>query len=299
MIGPQRSEVEAVAAALQQRSPGRRVIVGAGPDTADRVIAVAGGTDGDAVIVRAVRDAMGGCVLYTGEETDLAAEPGVTVVRWGSAVSAAPDLDRLASAVDAVTVDLPRWVSDARRSDADRIDRVRIAVRLSAEKHATDLLGAPAGYTPVGYGDPATATGRTRLDTLFRARLRCTVLEQGVEWPHLPDHVEPEEVPEPAGEDADRHRALLLVAASVGAGLAAAVGVSRAAGPAVGLVAGVVVAALLALVRWRMLAGARRERARVRGVARLRREWTAVVTEVVARLRIPPVVDALTAEVGR
>jgi hypothetical protein len=59
---------------------------------------------------------------------------------------------------------------------------------------------------------------------------------------------------------------------------------------------GVVVAAALALVRRRMLAGARRERDRAAGAAQLRRQWGAVATEVVSRLRVPAVADAVVAE---
>lgn len=306
VIGPHREEVEAVAGALRDRVPAYRIVVDAGPDVADGVIAVAGSvssTDGpDAAIVRAVRDAMGGCILYTGDAGDLADEPGVTVVTWG-AVTGRTDLGHLADVVASRWIDVPRWLSDIRRADADRIDRVRVAVRLTAEKHAGDLLepgaGVHAGACP---GDAAEAAGRARLDALFRARLRCTVLEHGVEWPHLPEPVEPAglggERRDPA-DPARRQRALLLVAASLGAGFAAAVGVGRLAGPSAGIVAGLVVAVLLALVRHRMLAGARREQERARGAARLRREWAAVATEVVSRLRIPSVAESVLIEVAR
>jgi hypothetical protein len=45
-----------------------------------------------------------------------------------------------------------------------------------------------------------------------------------------------------------------------------------------------------------MLAGARRERDRAAGAAQLRRQWGAVATEVVSRLRVPAVADAVVAE---
>lgn len=290
VIGPERDKVAAVAAALQERVPGRRFVAGAGPDTAGGVIAVtAGEEDEDAAIVRAVRDAMGGCVVYTGGElTALSAEPGVTVVPWDGDAADRRNIDRLAAAVTDRWIDVPRWVSDARRADADRIDRVRVAVRLTAERHASDLL------EPGGQADAATSDGRGLLDALFRARLRCTVLEHGVEWPHLP------ESPTPAGASpvpgGDRQRELLVLVASCGAGLAAAVAVGRLAGPLIGVFVGVIVAVTLALVRRRMLAGTRRERDRAAGAAQLRRQWGAVATEVVSRLRVPTVADAVVAE---
>ncbi|WP_312809971.1 hypothetical protein [Corynebacterium variabile] len=154
VIGPERDKVAAVAATLQERVPGRRFVVGAGPDTAGGVIAVTAGKDSkdskDTAIVRAVRDAMGGCVVYTGGElTALSAEPGVTVVPWDGDAADRRNIDRLAAAVTDRWIDVPRWVSDARRADADRIDRVRVAVRLTAERHASDLL-EPGGQADVG-----------------------------------------------------------------------------------------------------------------------------------------------------
>ncbi|WP_297009322.1 hypothetical protein [uncultured Corynebacterium sp.] len=340
VIGPHREEVAAVAAALQERVPGRRFVIGAGPDTAGGVIAVVAGTPrgeervgetgvpgepgesgepgedgtdggdggrdggdggGDAAIVRAVRDAMGGCILYTGGAPT--PEPGVTVVRWGRASTDRVSLDRLVDVVVDHWIDVPRWVSDARRADVDRVDRVRVAVRLTAERHAADLLEHPGGVVA---GDAATAAGRSRLDALFRARLRCTVLEHGVEWPHLstgptsggasaataPSPV----LPLPLSSGGDRQRELLVLMASCGAGLAAAVAAGRLAGPVVGVLVGLVVAVTLALVRRRMLTGARRERDRAAGAAHLRRRWGAVATEVVSRLRVPTVADAIVVE---
>lgn len=329
VIGPDREAATAVATALGHRLPGRTFVVGAGPAEATGVIAVTGagaagpsGRSGppdppgqtgappavrDATVVRAVRDSTGGCVLYTGSGgTDGAAgppdltadEPGVTVVRWtGDDPTSPGNLDGLVDAVRSLWVDVPRWLSDVRRADADRIDRVRVAVRLAAERDAADLLDPGT----VDVTDPA---GRRHLTNLFRARLRCTVLEQGVEWPHVPgpdgpDATHAADATDGAGagrDDGDRQRVLLLVVASLGAGLAVALGAGRLAGPVVGALAGLVVAGALGLVRWRTLATARRARDRARWTARLRREWSAVATEVVARLRVPTVADALLDE---
>ena len=170
----------------------------------------------------------------------------------------------------------------------DLMEAIRTAGILDPAEVGTVVL------EPGGQADAATSDGRVRLDALFRARLRCTVLEHGVEWPHLP------ESPTPAGASpvpgGDRQRELLVLVASCGAGLAAAVAVGRLAGPLIGVLVGVIVAVTLALVRRRMLAGARRERDRAAGAAQLRRQWGAVATEVVSRLRVPTVADAVVAE---
>lgn len=297
VIGPEKAQAEAVAAALRERVPGRRFVVGAGPDAAAGVIAVTGGGGGvqrpeDARIVRAVRDAMGGCVLYTGDAGVLADEPGVTVVRWDARQSDSRDLTRLADVVAQLWTDVPRWISDARRADADRIDRVRVVVRLAAERFADELLDPASGQ------DSSTTGGRARLDALFRARLRCAVLEQGVEWPRLPD---PEEVPAVAvgtPDTIDNGRILVAVATSLGAGIAAAVGATTLLGVMPGVLTGVLVGLLLTGVRWRMISGVRRQQSAARGALQLRRGWSAVATEVVARIRIPSVAEAVSREAG-
>lgn len=316
VIGPDTEQVKEVVSGLRVRLPGHRILVGVGPDVADGVIAVASTDSENAEILRAVRNAMGGCVFYTAGTEDNAGdssgavgsevhtEPGITVVRWQSGASFTVDLDRLAQVIEQLWIDIPRWVSDARRVDADRIDRVRVAIRLTAEKYAAELVGPEA----------ATPSGRVELSALYRARLRCLVLEHGAEWPHLAEMPElVAEAVELAGlagmRDAvadtraleqdreNRMRIALVVAMSLGGGVAVAVALSRLVGPLGGVVCGCVVSGVLAVIRWRMFAEARRAQSMERGVAILRRQWSAEVTEVVARLRIPSVAEAIVQEV--
>ncbi|MGP9724476.1 hypothetical protein ACT3SZ_10740 [Corynebacterium sp. AOP40-9SA-29] len=306
VIGPDARVVEQVTAgvrALDARTGGstrRRYVAGAGPGEADGVVAVvspdgsggAGGAGGaDLEVLRAVRDAMGVVVLYAPASAHaLTDEAGVVHCTWEGDSAAAPgQLAGLSSVLDTMWVDSARWESDARRADAERLDRVRIAVRLAADRAATALLdgqdGSAAGFTA------------GELDARFRARLSVAVLEQGVDMPHLA----PAETPQDAGASGAAGASgtsgmsgmsgrLVTAAAALGAGLAAAAGVLRLTDSLLAaLAAGVVVAGATAGARWWAGRAARREREAARLAAALRRHWAATVTDVVARLVVPPV----------
>lgn len=301
VIGPDRGQVDTLIPALRARVPGYRFIAGAGPDAADGVLAVVPGTESAGEIVGAVRDAMGGCVLYTGGGP--VREPGVTVVGWTEDPADPADLDRLSAVLRELWVDVPRWIADARRADADRGERVRVAVRLRAEQIASELLDPVPGQF---------MSGRETLDALFLARLRCVVLGHGVEWPHVRlagdgEDRDPHDEDAPptgargrdGGADIPRSTSTMMLVAAVGAGLAAGAAVARMVGPVPGVLVGAVVAVGTAAVRWRMLAGARRSREAARGAARLRRRWAVTVTDVVSRLRVPSVADAVAREAVR
>ncbi|MGO1950297.1 MAG: hypothetical protein ACTH1D_11735 [Mycobacteriaceae bacterium] len=294
VVGPDAAVVEQVASGLRGGGQGgpHRFVAGAGPGEADGVVAVVAGDGGgeDAGVVRAVRDAMGVCVLYTGG-SPVIDEPGVVVCRWSGTVGSG--IDALRDTLQGMWVDVGRWTSDARRADADRLDRVRIAVRLAAERIATELLGgSPGSGVEVGPGDAAV------LDAGFRARISVAVLEQGVEMPHLPvadvsaiDPAGQSPAPSPAG---GRQAGAVTAMASVGAGLAVTAAVARMAGsPVLGAAVGVPVAAGTFAARWWTQRSARRTQDASRRAAALRRHWAATVTEVVARLDVPAVADTL------
>jgi hypothetical protein len=303
VIGPDARAVEQVTAGVGTATArrGRRFAAGAGPGEADGVVAVVTSSEvtaEDREVVRAVRDAMGVVVVYMPESPDdpdgpagggVPAEPGVVHCAWGDdGYAGQRSLAGLAEVVDGMWVDRERWAADARRADADRLDRVRIAVRLAAERIATELLGTG------GTGGAAGTAGAEELERVFRARLTVAVLEQGVEMPHLA-------APEGAGEEEDTSVAsggtvphLVTVAAALGAGGAAAAGVVRLTGSlAAGVVAGVLVMTATAVVRWWAGRAARREQAAARRAASLRRRWAATVTDVVARIAVPPVAEQL------
>lgn len=329
VIGPDEAAARQVAAALGEvAGAGRhRIVVGAGPGSVAQrpgssfgVVAVVPSpcTGEDARVVRAVVASVGGCVLYAesgggggdaaagaggadgAELGALAAEPGVVTVRWRS--DAATDhaaLTELAGVLDGMWVDVPRWIGDARRADADRADRVRIAVRLAAEETAAGLLDG------LRSGKGGTTV---ELDAAFRARLTVAVLEQGVEMPHLAD---PAGTADPAGAadptdsaglmrptGPDRSALVLSAVAAGGAALAAGVAVGRFAGGAAGTVVGFIVAAVVLLVRWRTVVAASRARGREAAASELRRRWTATVTDVVARMQVPSVATAVAEETG-
>ena len=345
VIGPDEATARDVAAALQGSGGGsggglggalrHRIVVGAGPDPVSPqpgrsvgVVAVvpAPCTAADARVVRAVVASVGGCVLYAESGGDdpaelaaLVAEPGVVTVRWhrDAATGAATDraaLAELRTVLDGMWVDVPRWLADARRADADRADRVRITVRLAAEDIATDLLDGArrdGGDGRSGAVDTVDTVDTAALDAAFRSRLTVAVLEQGVEMPHL---TAPEDTPDTAEDREstaatattdpavttrpDRSALALSALAAGGAALAAGAAAGRVAGAAVGTVVALAVAALVLVIRWRTLVAASRTRGREAALVALRRRWTTTVTDVVARLQVPSVAVSVAEETG-
>lgn len=296
VIGPDARAVEQVTAGLKgvpvaADAPARRFVAGAGPGEADGVVAVVtGGSQDDAGVIRAVRDAMGVCLVFAGRETsldELADEPGIVVCRWDGDAAGSPSpasVAGLRSVVDGMWVDRDRWLADARRADADRADRVRIAVRLAAERIATDILGAE---------EKGAGADSAVMDAEFRARLTVAVLEQGVEMPHLPEPHDGSsviDVPPASGGGSG----LLSVAASVGAGVAVLLATLRLAeSPALAVAAGLAAVAVTAAVRWWAGSSARRDRDRAAVAAAMRRHWAATVTDVIGRLSVRPVAASL------
>lgn len=343
VIGPDGRLVENVVDGL--RPTRHRVVAGAGPAQADGVVAVvdtgtvgAGGTDGadyaegadgandatdavDAGVVRAVRDAMGVCVLYINGDAvsdatiaatdiaEVAAEPGVIVCGWSGedGPAAAASLAALRDTVDGLWVDLARWSADARRADADRLDRVRIAVRLAAERLANELLVDAANGPHRGLSRPDDAD---ELDQQFRSRLAVAVLEQGVEMPNLGMSGRDigsggrRESGDTGAVDTPQHQATtaataVTAATALGAGAAAAAAVTRLTGSVVlAAVVALPVSAATFLARWWSQRSNRRTQAASRQAADLRRHWAATVTDVVSRIQIPPVADSLAETVS-
>lgn len=219
-------------------------------------------------------------------EGDSAADPGQLV--------------GLSGVLDGMWVDVDRWEADARRADAERLDRVRIAVRLAADRAATVLLD---GFD--GRDGSAAGVSAGELDARFRARLTVTVLEQGVDMPHLAPAEPPQDagpsggsgMPGTSGASGVPGR-LVTAAAALGAGLAAAAGVLRLTDSLLaGVAAGALVAGATAGARWWAGRAARREREAARLAATLRRHWAATVTDVVARLVVPPVAGKVKGQV--
>lgn len=304
VIGPDARAVEQVTAGVRTAAgrPGRRFTAGAGPGEADGVVAVVTSavvTADDMEVVRAVRDTMGVVVVYTQDGVDVADEAGVVHCTWGADGHAGRrSLVGLADVIDGMWVDMDRWEADARRADADRLDRVRIAVRLAADRIATELLDQDAPGIG-GAGEVGEVGEADELDRLFRARLSVAVLEQGVEMPHLApvgsrDVEEASTVPVADTQPRATVSRLVTGAAAVGAGLAAVAGVLRVTDSVlVAALAGVVVMAMTATVRWWVGRVARREQAAARLTATLRRRWAATVTDVVARIAVPTVAGRL------
>lgn len=291
VIGPDARVVAECAAALRARvestaEAGERleVIEGAGPERHPDIVVAAVGrsTQQDREVARAVAQAMGVVLLWPfgsdAPSSEWADTPGWV---WCDTV------EEVCEWIRTLGVDLKEWEMQARRADAERVDRVRIATRLSATRIAQEVLDG-AGDTNGRAGGAGGAAGFAHRHAVFMARLRLAVLEQGVLFPALPE-AQAEAPARPAVEMGSR--ASLVLAAA--AGLAAGLGLGTMVGRLFGVIAGILVGVFVTLV----VVGARlvmqrsaalRVRVAKEGVA-LRTHWATVVTEVVARLEVPPV----------
>lgn len=273
IIGPDGQRVRAVADQLEQlarsvASPSREfhVLVGGGPETRpDCVLAVAEQpTAEDLRVIKAVIGAMGVVVLFT--DAHRAAWPDIPGALRVSSVGEAAEVIR------SLRVDMKRWFADAHRADAERLDRVRISVRLAGGRLAKECAQ---------HDDVAAA------HATFVAGLRHAVVCHGVHFPSVALDA-PDVTPEWASPVSRLETWLPLVGAlgavAMGAGIGRAVG-----NVAIGLALGVLVAVALVVLRLRLQ---KEHAARLRSgevQQALQQHWAELVTQVVARLQIPRV----------
>lgn len=314
VIGPDARAVAECAAQLRTRvedkanssTAGERfeVVEGAGPEQhPDIVVAAVGHASAeDREVARAVAQAMGVVLLWPfgsdAPSSEWASTPGWV---W------CEDVDEVCGWIRALGVDLNEWEVQARRADAERLDRVRIATRLSATRIAQEVLedtdtadrargasgprrvrGARGAWGVWGASAARDADRFEYLHAVFMARLRLAVLEQGVVFPALPE-VQEEAPARPAVAVGSRASVVLAAAAGLAAGLGLGTMVGRLSGPVVGVIVGVVVTLAVVGARLVMLRSEALKAHAAKEDAVLRQHWAAVVTEVVARLAIPPV----------
>lgn len=150
VIGPGSRRTARLAEKLGAAVPaGVRVVEGAGPENRPDVVVAAVGepTGADIDVVRAVAQAMGVVVLFFDAPTaPWPAFPGQVQCH---------SVEDVCAWVERLCVNMAEWKSDAFRADAERADRVRIAVRLAAGRISRDLVGEVAR-------DGDTRGGRTR-----------------------------------------------------------------------------------------------------------------------------------------
>ncbi|SUY84193.1 Uncharacterised protein [Corynebacterium jeikeium] len=296
VIGPNARAVAECAAQLRTRveakastsTAGERfeVVEGAGPEQRpDIVVAVVGHASAeDREVARAVAQAMGVVLLWPFGSDAPSSEWGHTP-GWVWC----EDVDEVCGWIRALGVDVNEWEVQARRADAERLDRVRIATRLSATRIAQEVLeDASAGDGVRGARDISGADGFEYLHAAFMARLRLAVLEQGVVFPALPQ-VQEEAPARPAAVMGSRASVVLVAAAGLAAGLGLGTMVGRFLGPLAGVIVGVLVTLAVVGARLVMLRSDALRARTAKEDAALRQHWSAVVTEVVARLEIPPV----------
>lgn len=308
VIGPDAHAVAECAAQLRTRMESRassstagerfEVVEGAGPEQHPDVVVAAVGhaTAEDREVARAVAQAMGVVLLWPfgsdAPSSEWARTPGWV---W------CEDVDEVCGWIRALGVDVNEWEGQARRADAERLDRVRIATRLSATRIAQEVLedvgaadqarGTIGGRGAGGARGVRGARGADRFEYLhaaFMARLRLAVLEQGVVFPALPEAQE-EAPARPAMAVGSRASVVLAAAAGLAAGLGLGTMVGRLSGAVAGVIVGVVVALAVVGARLVMLRSEALKARAAKEDAALRQHWATVVTEVVARLEIPPV----------
>ncbi|RAV34326.1 hypothetical protein CWC39_03780, partial [Corynebacterium heidelbergense] len=144
MIGPDAHLVENIAARLVRC----RALAGGGPkDRPDGVVAVAPGWEESAgEIVSAAAGNQGGVLVYTPGEWP--AGPGVHVCPVERDFLDEGDLEQLQGWVDELWVDRVAWQAGAARADVERAERVKIWVRLQAQRVASQIIGTPQLNTP-------------------------------------------------------------------------------------------------------------------------------------------------------
>lgn len=319
IIGPDSARVTACAEKLRELvRPGTTVIVGAGPEARpDVVVAVVGDpTAEDVDIAQAVSESVGFVVLIV----DATPRPWPHYPGWHSVESVAD----AATLVNRACVDLTAWAGDAQRADAERLERVRMAIRLASHRISAELLGEVLGESP---GEQAKARDRKggaglsagsasgagvseseaeQLHQRFVQRLRVAVAEQGVCFPRVdtaspalsaavvsstaptPSHSSPRPTRERISGWALAAAGGLAGAAGVGALTYRISGSSLAAIAAALLVWCALVGVRLWLVRSRHRAAQRRANAQ-----RLREVWIALVADVISRLHIPRIADTI------
>ena len=118
-------------------------------------------------------------------------------------------VEEVAKVIRSLRVDMKRWFADAHRADAERLDRVRISVRLAGGRLSKEC----AQFEDV---DAAHAT--------FVAGLRHAVVRHGVRFPSVP--LAPPEPPRGSGEAMSRLETWLPLVGALGA-VAMGAGIGR------------------------------------------------------------------------
>lgn len=272
VIGPDQRAAQTVASQLARC----RAIVGAGPqDNPDGVVAVVSAwTEADQKVVDAVSQAMGAVVLYrpraVAEQQD----------RWQEqpGVYHCTSVGDVQEAVDTLFLNQRRWEADARRADLERADRVRVAVRLEMNKVASEMMGE------------GKHTDTHAAHSEYVQRLRLAVLRQGVACPSI-SH---DSVTTPPQQKRNRLVELGALAAGMIGGLAMGFALGRVLGhPGWGLVLGLLLALVGAGVRVGVVRANERQGQAARQAAALKEAWSALTTDVLSRVQIPRVADAV------
>ena len=265
VIGPSRHRVQQAAERLRVLRPQWQVLEGAGPDVSPTaVLAAVGPWDGPArEVVSAVCSGQGQAFVLSDATAEL--PPGAESL---SSIEDFPDV------LEAQQLDQRRWNADAFRADAERADRVKIALRLSATR-AAKAIAAEGIHSPAEWDHGLQE---------FNALLRRETLAQGVEFPSV-EQAPPEY---PSVASAITPVDIAIAGAAAGGAVAAGFAVGRAFGaPVVGLVLGLLVATGLGVGRIMMLRRGQAHAAATQRAAAFTQQANTITTAVIARINIP------------
>ncbi|KAB3519986.1 hypothetical protein GC425_08735 [Corynebacterium sp. zg254] len=279
VIGPVQERLDEVADELRQIQPQWQVLVGAGPDARPTaVVAVVERWDAASChVVGAVASGQGCVIVLTRDDPELsdAEPPDLPGISFISTVEEIP------AAVRTVAVSVREWSSDAYRADAERVDRVKIAIRLGANRSIQGLCDQGIG----------SSQEWDRAYWSFVEDLQAETLRQGVAFPSM--ELAPPECPRIPVE-ASWGRIALALATTCGA-FAAPFGLGRALGqPMLGLLVGLVLAVIVAGIRLWMMHAQYAKAARQQRAVQLKQDLTALTAAMTSRVQIARVAPALT-----
>ncbi len=272
VIGPEAEAVARVAQGIRGLRAQWKVAENVGPDwEPDAVLAAISAWDSTTIeVVRAVVMSRGRVVVLRESQRELEQPapkglPGVVEV---------DSLQMAIVQIEGCALDRRQWEADAARADAERNERINIAIRVEGNRLATELSRG---------GIHSKQEWEERMAE-FVIGLHTQVLGQGVaipqvghveaDWPHVPRQTRWQEL-------------ALISVACIGA-IAAGLALGKAIGALwVGLAVGLMLAGVVGAVRWRAAQNAYRSRAAEHRGAAFRQAAIGYITSVVARMQIP------------
>lgn len=285
IIGPDREYVQQNAMQIREKlhttGASWKVLTGAGPEShPDAVVAVLNVASAkDLDVASAVATAIGSVIILSSSNLDTQDIPGVRIART---------IPEVCELLQRAGTDMARWISDAHRADAERLDRIRIAIRLEAHRIAGEL-------TEQGIRKEEWR----HIHSLFCALLRVEVLRQGASFPSvkLAPPIPPHNSDLPKQKLTVKKISLLITTvvtmaiavAGAGYGLGRIIGT-----PIVGFIVGSVVGIVLGAIKLAELHKEKEHHAHMQRAQVLKSHWSSLVTDVSSRIHIPRIGEMIS-----